>query len=307
MRILFDNVDWNSTAGPHWFGRKLADYLRNNGHQINPDPSVCQVQLSIVMASQKHEGLPLIQRLDGIYYDTTKNYKDLNYPISATYDIADGVVFQSGWSKKLVESIFGPADNCTIIHNGADIETIRSTDPATGLESFDKVWSCASSWFYEDGIPRNIKRLDENIRYFQEHSGEKDILCVAGHPGNTENPDPMKIVFLGELDIPSLYSLYRASDYFIHLGRFDNCPNVVVDARAAGCHIICSSLGGTIEVAGKDATVIEEDEWDFVPFEANLKTVLDFTRKKVNPYDKNISMEFVADEYLEYFEEMKND
>ena len=304
MNILFDNVDWNSTAGPHWFGRKLADHLRKNGHTINPTLSESQVQLSIVMASQKHQGLPLIQRLDGIYYDTTKDYVQMNAPIKATYDVADGVVFQSEWSKMLVESQFGPAKNSTIIHNGADVDTIQNTDPATGLENYDQVWSCASSWFYEDGSQRYIKRLGENIRYFQEHSGDNDILCVAGDVKDFTNPDPAKIVFVGELDIPSLYSLYRASDYFIHLGRFDNCPNVVVDARAAGCHIICSSLGGTVEVAGKDATVIEEDEWDFVPFESNLKTVLDFTRKKVNPYDKNISMEFVSDKYLEYFEEI---
>ena len=60
MNILFDNVDWNSTAGPHWFGRKLADHLRKKGHTINPTLSESQVQLSIVMASQKHQGLPLI-------------------------------------------------------------------------------------------------------------------------------------------------------------------------------------------------------------------------------------------------------
>ena len=95
-----------------------------------------------------------------------------------------------------------------------------------------------------------------------------------------ENPDPQKILFLGELGITNLFSLYRRSDYFIHLGRFDNCPNVVVDARAAGCQIICSSLGGTIEVAGTGATVIEEDEWDFVSFECNVPSSLDFSRKK---------------------------
>ena len=103
MNILFDNVDWNSTAGPHWFGRKLASHLNQNGHGINTGQD--DVQLSIVMASQKREGLPLIQRLDGIYYDTAKDYVQMNSPIKATYDVADGVVFQSEWSKKLVESV----------------------------------------------------------------------------------------------------------------------------------------------------------------------------------------------------------
>jgi len=301
VNILFDNVDWNSTAGPHWFGRKLASHLNQNGHGINTGND--DVQLSIVMASQKREGLPLIQRLDGIYYDTAKDYVQMNAPIKATYDVADGVVFQSEWSKKLVESQFGPAKKYAIINNGTDIDVIQSIPPATGLDDFDKVWSCASSWFYEDGTQRYIKRLEENIRYFQEHSGENDILCIAGDVRDFKNPDDDKIVFLGELGLTELFSVYRRSDYFIHLGRFDNCPNVVVDARAAGCHIICSSLGGTIEVAGKDATVIEEDEWDFVPFECNVPSSLDFSGKMKNRYEKDISIDFVSDRYLEFFGE----
>lgn len=303
MNILFDNVDWNSSAGPYWFARKLAESLNKQGHGINVGND--DVQLSIVMASQKQEGLPLIQRLDGIYYDTTKDYVQMNAPIKATYDIADGVVFQSEWSKKLVEAQFGPAKKYAIINNGTDIEVIQNTLSAEGLDAYEKVWSCASSWFYDDGTQRYIKRLGENIRYFQEHSGERDILCVAGDVRDYVNPDEEKIVFLGEIDIPSLFSLYKRSDYFIHLGRFDNCPNVVVDARAAGCKIICSSLGGTVEVAGTDATVIEEDEWGFVPFECNVPSSLDFSRKKMNAYDKDISMDLVANEYLKFLGEFK--
>ena len=103
------------------------------------------------------------------------------------------------------------------------------------------------------------------------------------------------------LDIPSLYSLYRASNYFIHLGRFDNCPNVVVDARAAGCHIICSSLGGTVEVAGQWSTVIVEDEWDFKAFECNVESKINFSRVEgCNTHDKDISMDFVSNEYLKF-------
>ena len=93
--------------------------------------------------------------------------------------------------------------------------------------------------------------------------------------------------------------------YFIHLGRFDNCPNVVVEARAAGCHIICSSLGGTQEIAGKDADVILEPEWDFVPFECNVPVGLDFTQKKENTYNKDISIDYVSDEYLKFLGEFK--
>ena len=304
MNIYFDHVDWSSTAGPHWFDRKLGQVLRERGHYLTKMSA--EIQLAFVMATQKINGVPLIQRLDGIWYDTTKDYVGMNAPIRATYDVADGVVFQSEWSKQLGESQFGPTDNYTIIHNGTLIEEIEGTPPAEGLDAYEKLWSCAAEWFYEDGTPRHIKRLYVNIRYFYEHSGEKDILCVAGDIKNNDGLEKQdRVIFLGHLGLRDLMSLYKRSDYFIHLGKFDNCPNVVVDARAAGCQIICSSLGGTQEIAGTDAIVIEEDEWDFVPFDYNVLSSLDFSRKIKNTYDKDISMDFVADKYLKFFKEFK--
>ena len=79
----------------------------------------------------------------------------------------------------------------------------------------------------------------------------------------------------------------------------------MVDARAAGCHIICSSLGGTKEVAGLKATVVKEDEWDFIPFECNVPVGLNFNVEAINAYDKNISIDFVANEYLNFFKEIR--
>ena len=61
-----------------------------------------------------------------------------------------------------------------------------------------------------------------------------------------------------------MLSLYRRSTTFIHLAYLDHCPNVVVDAQAAGCKIICSSTGGTSEIV-ENGIIVIEDEWDFKP------------------------------------------
>ena len=62
----------------------------------------------------------------------------------------------------------------------------------------------------------------------------------------------------------SLLSLYKRSSTFVHLAYLDHCPNVVVDAQAAGCKIVCSSTGGTHEIVD-NGIVILEDEWDMKP------------------------------------------
>lgn len=302
MNIFVDRVDFNSTAGPHWFGRKLADAFLKKGHEVSPNNP--DVQLSFVQASVRFPGVPLFQRLDGIWYNSETDYKAMNEPIQETYKIADGVIFQSRFDHDFISHHFGHHDNWSIIHNGADLNYIRSVQPAIGLDAHETVWCCASSWI--EGEPpndeiRHIKRLNENIRYFQEHSGPRDLLCVAGDAGDYTNPDPSKILFLGNLGIDDLLSLYRRSTYFIHLAKQDHCPNVVVDARGAGCHIICSSSGGTKEIAGINATVIqEEDEFGFDAYAYNVESTLDFSNKLKNLYDSNISIEYAADLYLEF-------
>ena len=107
---------------------------------------------------------------------------------------------------------------------------------------------------------------------------------------------------MGNLDIHTLISLYKKSDYFIHLAFLDHCPNVVVDAAACGCKIICSSSGGTKEVA-IGATLIEEDEWDFKPLKLYDPPELDFTRKVNNECSTNIDMSYVAAQYSKFLGE----
>ena len=306
MNIFMDRVDFYSSAGPHWFGQKLADaFLRQNcrvtgmGENLNH----VDVQLSFVQASIRLLDVPLFQRLDGIWYNSETDYKKMNEPIKETYQIADGVIFQSRFDHDFITHHFGPHDNWAIIHNGADLKYISSIKAAVGLDDFETVWCCASSWVGEppDNEVRHVKRLNENIRFFQEHSGDRDILCVAGNTGNYENPDPAKIVFLGNLSTDELLSLYRRSKYFIHLAKQDHCPNVVVDARGAGCHIICSSSGGTREIAGPTATVIyEEDEFGFEAYPYNVESTLDFSRTIKNDYDANISINYAAKLYLDF-------
>lgn len=302
MNVLFDHVDWKSTAGPYWFAQKLAASLNEKGHTVNADGSP-DIQLTFVEAARMIEGVPLVQRLDGIWYNTKTEYKKMNEPIKQTYDIADGVVFQSKFDRDFIIHHFGDHKNYTIIHNGADQKMIEGMPSAEGLDAYDTVWSCASSWINVDGSLRHNKRLNENIRYFQEHSGDRDILCIAGNVGDTENPDSSKIMFLGELSVYNLISLYKRSDWFIHLATQDHCPNVVVDAKVAGCKIVCASSGGTHEIAGKEAIiVVDENEHGFDAYDYNVPTTLDFSKYFEGMYnDVDLSIDFVADEYLKFF------
>ena len=294
MRLSLENVDMTSDSGPNHFGKKLYKYLNKSNKIFFEEPY--EISLCFIESNRDHFDIPMVQRLDGIYFNTRQNHIMQNMNIKRTYDNASGVVFQSYFNKELVFKYFGEHKNYDVIHNGADIEFINEIRPLKNIniDKFENVWSCASSW-------RPHKRLEDNINYFLQHSGEKDCLVIAGDTRIKNIVVHDRIFFAGTLDVQNLISLYKRSKFFIHLSWLDHCPNVVVDALASGCQVICSSSGGTKEIAGKNAIVIEEEEeWDMSPVDLYSPPIMDFSKKVKNNWDMSYNMEGVAEKYI-YF------
>lgn len=291
MKIKFENVNFGSDSGPNSFGKKLHKYLRLN--KVDFVDRDYDAVLCFIEDHSNHPQNNLFQRLDGIYFNKQFDYKLQNFNIEKTYNKATGVIFQSEFNKKLTEKYFGQHKNSTIIHNGADLNLIKEIKILENniIDKYDNVWSCAASW-------RPHKRLKDNVRYFMEHRGPNDCLVIAGSPDYHVN-DP-NIFYAGQVSCEKLISLYKRSKYFLHLAWLDHCPNVVVDARAAGCKIICSSAGGTREIAGKNAVVIEEAEWDFEPVKLYEPPEINFTKKIKNNYESCYDMNEVSKKYLQF-------
>jgi len=298
MNILLDNVDVSSTTGPNHFASKLKKYMQRQGDTFTSD-RVFDAQLSFIQSAHRPTTVPLFQRLDGIYFNSEQDFNRMNAAIKDTYKRSEGVVFQSEFNRRLTFEYFGEHRNSTVIHNGADLEYINQVRPLRTpvLEQFETVWCCASSW-------RPHKRLGDNIEYFLQHSNKRDCLVVAGNVNHSEVIQHERIFYPGKLEVKDLYSLYKKSKYFIHLAYLDHCPNVVVDAVACGCHVICSSAGGTKEIA-IGGTIIEEGEWDLKPTELYKPPKMDFSRKVENNHNTNIDMVYVASKYNKFLGETK--
>lgn len=312
MNIHLDNINLSSISGPNSFARKLVKYGEKNGSTFNynepPDAHLCFIQ-----TNKSSFEAPMYQRVDGIYFNTHwdgysyTNYELQNSIIKKTYEMADGVIFQSEFNKALTTKFFGPHPNVTVIHNGADLDSISKTKPLEHamLDSYENVWTCAAHW-------RPHKRLGENIRYFLEHSNDKECLIVAGQKDDNErrwfeqyfNHD--RIFFIGTTPPEVLTALYKRSKYFLHLAWLDHCPNVVADARASGCKIICSSAGGTREIAGPEAVVIQEEEWDMEPVDLYDPPEMNFNKKVDNKLDNgyNIDMNLVFQQYESFMNDL---
>tara|TARA_R110000822_G_scaffold8451_10_gene33202 strand:+ start:2084 stop:2968 length:885 start_codon:yes stop_codon:yes gene_type:complete len=290
VKLGIENVNLSSNSGPNSFASKLVPYLTEIGVRVeheDPDAILCFIE-----SPRQSYTKPMYQRLDGIYFNTSQDYNKQNANIKRTYDMASGVIFQSNFNKELITKYFGQHRNSVVIHNGADLRKIEET-PVFGLDRYENLWSCAATW-------RSHKRLNENIRYFLEHSGPNDGMLIAGNvsPGDKMKDD--KLHYVGVLSQRQLYSLYKRCKFFIHLAWLDHCPNVVVDARACGCTIICSSAGGTKEIAGSNAIIIEEEEWDYKPVALYKPPSMDFSKKTSGKDDSELDMIKVSRLYKEY-------
>lgn len=295
MKISLENVNLGSNSGPNSFARKLINNLDKAEHEIvdiqHSDVNLCFIESYRSEINSK----PTFQRLDGIYFNSDQNYKSQNNNIARTYNQAKGVIFQSEFNKRLIFEWFGAHDNYEIIHNGADLEVIKDIPALSGkiVEKYENIWTCAALW-------RPHKRLKDNIRYFLEHSSERDCLLVAGANSDNTIKHP-RVKFLGPLKPEYLISIYKASTYFIHLAWLDHCPNVVIDARACGCKVICSSTGGTKEIAGPNATIIQEDEWDLKPTKLYQPPEIKFDKKLDNHLNSCYHMKKVTERYIQFF------
>ena len=297
MKIFAHNFNPSSNSGPNKFTRQLFKQMSNDydvsytNNQQEADVEFCLIQ------QVAHKVKPMVLRLDGIWFNSEQNYKEQNRIIEFSYKNANAVVFQSEFNKKLTEKWFGEHKNSHVVHNAADLKQIERANASFWDITFGKqteVWSCASAW-------RPHKRLNENIKYFLEFAPPGAMLAVAGKGADSERLNYRfneRIVFLGELDYMSLLSLYKRSSTFIHLAYLDHCPNVVVDAQAAGCSIICSSTGGTSEIVEK-GTIVVEDQWDLKPCKLYEPPKIEFNSFKHYTMSKNRNIINCSKKYYE--------
>ena len=194
----------------------------------------------------------MVQRLDGIYFNTDQDFESLNKPILETYENCEAVIFQTNFNKKLSENYFGNHWNSYVIRNGTDVDLIESIEPAKNkiLDSFESVWCCASSW-------RPHKRLSENIRYFLEVASDTHCLVVMGSNPDFSIKHP-RVFYGGQAGWRDLISIYKRSEFFIHLAWLDHCPNVVVEALSQKTPVICTNSGGTHELVRGSGIIIPE-------------------------------------------------
>jgi glycosyltransferase involved in cell wall biosynthesis len=237
-------------AGPKIFLRRLKKSVHRNKmakicHFLNPFHDI-GLYSSIARNIYKK---PYVLRVDGIYFDkmeTLGNNEEKNKPIFQSIANSAGIIFQSEFSKNLVETFYGNFhQNYSIINNGARINlSTTSHRKELNLADKDKIILCLAQW-------RSHKRLKYILEVYKLLRTEINNLklLILGKDAKF-NPIP-GVIYRGEIPPDDLYKYYKSSDLLIDLAWLDNCPNTVVEAICNGLPVVCSNQGGTRELIQK--------------------------------------------------------
>ena len=266
MNLYIDNKGAENSIG--FFFTSLRDHISQHGARIvephRADAILCGP--TSLVACKWMGRKKIIQRLDGIYFNADEMQSTLkkNADIRHIYTRADGIIFQSQYSKNMVESLIGECRKPNqVILNGADIKpkyTLKAANlfPEIVAQKQDgyTIFLGAAAW-------RPVKRPETILNGFLEYrkTHPKTLLYLAG---DNMGAMPEGIICLGKLSHRNLLGLYSLIDLLINLSFSDACPNVVVEALYAKKPILASSNQGSAELYGGNGYIIQEPfKWQY--------------------------------------------
>lgn len=272
----------------------------------------CDVQLSFVHVT-KGAGLPIVLRLDSIYYDADTNYNARNTGISQAHAVADAVIYQSDYSRRMCEAYLSPRKKNAktfTIYNGVDKNWCGEHKEIAG----DHILVSAK-W-------RRHKRLRETIELFLEYVKfyPKATLHIFGLLHDNKPVKHPNIIYYGHVDRKDFAYHHSIANFTIHLSKKDACPNSVVEAIGAGMPVITTdACGGSTEmcnmtqnciiIPGEDTSIKPcypyRDEYNVISPEVKeklLNAMIVLTEKKPRvELPPQLTAEHMAEKYLEVF------
>ena len=305
--------DKKLSGGPSVFKNKLIKKLNLIGYSLTHDPNeYADMELGFI-SFKSEKAKKKILRLDGVYYQ--KHQISMNKEIAYNIKKADGVICQSSFSKQMIEKMICKLSSRTeIIYNGTDI-SVASNAIANKRFSNLQFVMCAD-W-------RNTKRPISSVNGFYKwvkdnnrHDARLVIIGDFSKYINTIDKDIKKyLVCLGDIKNNDIYSVFKSSDFMIHLCFIDSCPNAVVEGLACDLRVLCTNLGGTMELVRESGVVINCDKFNFKPVEKitdNLSSqivsngIRDILRTgKQSNIRPDLDMDVTVDKYIKFMDSIK--
>ncbi len=249
----------------------IAQRVKKGQTQVIVRMNGCYCQRHFTLRKPFTIPLPILDTLRSKRVNARKNAKILTNLLHA-----DGIIYQSDFSKRLTERFVLIKNSKrtvetipnSIVYNGVPLDVFSPKGPIrtelTGQLNMLVSHSFRPYHRLHDSmrILSEVKRKLTDTRPHLHILGSDDDSGSFNHARNTaeklgliENKD---YTFWGKLPFDELGELYRSCDLMLNLSYWDSCPNVVIEALASGLPVVGVNHGGVAELVGHSGVLINE-------------------------------------------------
>jgi glycosyltransferase involved in cell wall biosynthesis len=218
----------------------------------------------------RRQGLPVVQRLDGMNWLHRKRHTGFKHYIRAEYgnwllaqiraQFAHNIVYQSSFSKQWWEQTHAPTHvPCDVIYNGVDLKRYRpegaSQPPVDRFRVLMVEGTLGGG--YEMGLETGIQ-LVQRLNQPNPSLGKEVELVVAGKVSPALQEKWVKnagipLVFTGQVPPETIIELDRSAHLLYSADINAACPNAAIEALACGLPVAAFNTGALPELVTGEA------------------------------------------------------
>jgi len=246
-----------SIGGPSTFMSNFREYLIGTGYPFIENKGDFRKASGIffpisfderILGFFKKNNLPVIQRLDGVYYPSKHGikYLYLNHEIKKDYlKYSDFIIFQSKYSRKECFTMLGEVgeNKYRIIYNGTDKEVFYPGD-----REFDK----NKIVFTTTGLFRNRDMIEPVVTALDVIAEKYNVeLRIIGPIISKDVKEYVKRPYIkcfGGMDKREISIHLHQTDILIHCQLNPACPNSVIEAVSCGVPVVGFDTGAMKEI-----------------------------------------------------------
>lgn len=310
------------------FAKKFQAGMKKRGHEVffeyRPDYDVLMMIVQapfVYLREAKKRSIPIVQRLDGVFYWTTSQWLFPFLNLKATlirHLFTDFTIYQSEFSKYSANTFLGKKqpDPSALIYNGVDLDVFTPIGESKDLrENHDqKIFFTVSGFRRKDQI---IPMLEALKIYKRKYGDNFKVLIVGPFKENVafipdQYRDFKNVQFLGKIENVDLPKYERSADVFLFTHLNPPCPNNIIESLACGLPVCGVADGAMAELIehGKTGRLIEargNGFWtarklNLEAFADNLHEIVEhrstYSKSCRHFAEEHLALEMMTDQYL---------